>query len=75
MNRRDALILGARKAAILRSLDLDGDRCECGQWADGRHPPLPKPLPWAHGRPCALTSLDRGHGHHRSPNAFGGARP
>jgi hypothetical protein len=26
-------------------------RCECGVPLEG-HPPLPKPLPWAHGRPC-----------------------
>jgi hypothetical protein len=26
------------------------------------HPPLPRPLPWAHGRPCAKTSLERGRG-------------
>jgi hypothetical protein len=35
--------------------------CDCGApLAD--HPPLPRPLPWEHGRPCAKTSLDRGHG-------------
>lgn len=35
--------------------------CDCGDPLDG-HPPLPAPLPWGHGRPCALTSLDRGQG-------------
>jgi hypothetical protein len=36
-------------------------RCECGQKL-ATHAPLPAPLPWSHGRPCAKTSLDRGHG-------------
>ena len=35
--------------------------CECGQPLDV-HQPLPKPKPWGYGRPCAKTSLDRGHG-------------
>jgi hypothetical protein len=35
--------------------------CECGQPLD-THEPLPQPKPWAAGRPCAKTSLDRGHG-------------
>lgn len=29
--------------------------CECGAWLD-EHPPLPKPLPWQHGRPCARAA-------------------
>jgi hypothetical protein len=29
-----------------------GVRCECGTLVD-RHPPLPRPLPWNHGRPCS----------------------
>jgi hypothetical protein len=52
---------GRRKARILRAIDLDGPVCECGLAIAG-HPPLPKPLPWAHGRPCSRTLLDRGHG-------------
>jgi hypothetical protein len=52
---------GRRKARILRAIDLEGPTCECGV-AIAVHPPLPKPLPWGHGRPCSRTSLDRGHG-------------
>jgi DNA-binding CsgD family transcriptional regulator len=36
-------------------------RCECGASLDD-HPPIPAPLPWDYGRPCAKTSLQRGHG-------------
>lgn len=34
---------------------------DCGLPLEG-HPPLPPALPWSHGRPCALTSLERGRG-------------
>ena len=32
--------------------------CECGVPLDV-HPPLPKPLDWSHGRPCAAESSTR----------------
>jgi hypothetical protein len=35
--------------------------CDCGQPLEG-HPPLPRPLPWGHGRPCSKTVLERGRG-------------
>lgn len=38
------------RATILAEIDA-GERCECGILVD-RHPPLPAPLPWEHGRPC-----------------------
>lgn len=43
--------------AILRAAKIDRlraelpERCECGVRLDV-HPPLPRPLPWSHGRPC-----------------------
>ena len=47
------------------TLDFDAAEaaglCECGQPL-ATHEPLPKPKPWAAGRPCSKTSLDRGHG-------------
>lgn len=36
-------------------------RCECGASLDD-HPPIPDPLPWDYGRPCAKTALQRGYG-------------
>ena len=44
-DRAALLAEGRRKAAILRAIDLDGPVCECGQWADERHPPLARPGP------------------------------
>ncbi len=35
--------------------------CECGQQLDN-HAPLPAPKPWATGRPCSKTALQRGYG-------------
>lgn len=35
--------------------------CDCGGPLKG-HPPLAKPLPLSHGRPCSWSALDRGRG-------------
>ena len=60
-SRRALLAAGRKRAAALRAVDPEGPTCECGV-AIAVHPSLPRPLPWAHGRPCGKTSLDRGHG-------------
>jgi len=50
----------APEAASLAELEALG-LCDCGQPLDG-HPPLAQPKPWAHGRPCARTAVERGIG-------------
>jgi len=34
-------------------------RCECGV-SLAVHPPLPRPLPWSHGRPCSRPVAEWG---------------
>jgi hypothetical protein len=54
-----------RRAAILREIDPDGDRCECGQPVDG-HTPLAQPGPLSARVTSPLA-------HRPRKRAFGGA--
>jgi len=50
--RAHAGITGGHHGRPTRAEEIEtGLRCECGVMVDV-HPPLAKPLPWAHGRPC-----------------------
>jgi hypothetical protein len=57
----------ARRSCLarMRAAELDPTLCECGRKLDG-HPPLGKPTPWEHGRPCgkavevSIWTLSRG---------------
>jgi len=47
-----------RRASLAELEPTDPDeRCDCGVLL-AVHPPLPKPLPWEHGRPCSRPVPD-----------------